>query len=54
MPFAQIEASNRLIIHLLEECGKIVRPMEILEKIFGFQNEMAKLARVLKLSVQDE
>lgn len=50
----QIEKPNKLIINLIEEPGKVVRPLTIFEQVFGFQNEQSKLARVLKLSTLDE
>ena len=50
----QIEAPIRLILRIIEEPGKIVRPSEILAYVFKIENEVKKSARVLKLSVYDE
>ncbi len=50
----EIIAPNTLSISLIEEPGKMVRPVEILEELFEFNTDVARSARILKLSVCDQ
>ncbi len=50
----KITAPNTLSLSLVEEPGRIVRPIEILGEIFDFNMDVARTARILKLSVFDQ
>jgi radical SAM family uncharacterized protein/radical SAM-linked protein len=50
----QIEQPDRLSLCLIEEPGKIVRPFEILEQVFGLENVKIRSARVLRRSAYDK
>jgi radical SAM family uncharacterized protein/radical SAM-linked protein len=44
-----LQAPNRLLISLKTEPGKTVRPLEVLEKIFGLPEEEIRQAQMVKL-----
>ena len=50
----RIDQPNRLSMRVIEEPGKIVRPFEILEQVFGFENVKFRLVRVLRRSAYDK
>ena len=45
----KLQAPNRLLISLKTEPGKTVRPLEVLEKIFGLPEEEIRQAEMVKL-----
>ena len=44
-----LPAPNRLLVSLRTEPGKTVRPLEVLEKIFGLPEEEIRQAQMVKL-----
>ncbi len=45
---------NRVLLKVVNETGKSVRPSEILESVFGISQEAVKQARVLKLDARKD